>query len=61
MEFRYYIGYMKKVTAFSLVEVLIVISVFATGVLAVLYGMAQTLGNQDKAKTQIYSAFFARE
>lgn len=52
---------MKKVSAFTLIETLIVIAVFATGILAVLYGMAQTLGNQDKAKTQINSAFYARE
>jgi prepilin-type N-terminal cleavage/methylation domain-containing protein len=52
---------MKKRSAFTLIETLIVIAVFATGILAVLYGMAQTLGNQDKAKTQINAAFFARE
>lgn len=51
---------MKK-SAFTLVETLIVIVVFATGILAVLYGIAQTLWNQDRAKTQITSSFFARE
>jgi prepilin-type N-terminal cleavage/methylation domain-containing protein len=50
---------MKK--AFTLVETLIVIAVFGTGILAVLYGIAQTLGQQDKAKTQITSSFLARE
>jgi prepilin-type N-terminal cleavage/methylation domain-containing protein len=50
---------MKK--AFTLVEMLIVIAVFGTGILAVLYGIAQTLGNQDRAKTQITSSFLARE
>ncbi|MDR0369693.1 MAG: type II secretion system GspH family protein [Candidatus Peribacteria bacterium] len=52
---------MKKVRAFTLIETLIVIAVFTTGILAVLYGMAQTLRSQDIAKTQINSAFFARE
>ncbi|MDR2191197.1 MAG: type II secretion system GspH family protein [Candidatus Peribacteria bacterium] len=47
--------------AFTLVETLIVIAVFGTGILAVLYGITQTLGNQDKIKTQITSSFLARE
>ncbi|MDR2540492.1 MAG: type II secretion system GspH family protein [Candidatus Peribacteria bacterium] len=47
--------------AFTLVETLIVIIVFGTGILAVLYGMSQTLSNQDRAKTQITSSFLARE
>ncbi|MDR0650335.1 MAG: type II secretion system GspH family protein [Candidatus Peribacteria bacterium] len=47
--------------AFTLVETLIVIAVFGTGILAVLYGISQTLGNQDKAKTQITASFLARE
>jgi prepilin-type N-terminal cleavage/methylation domain-containing protein len=50
---------MKK--AFTLVETLIVIAVFGTGILVVLYGIAQTLGQQDRAKTQITSSFLARE
>ncbi|MDR2416101.1 MAG: type II secretion system GspH family protein [Candidatus Peribacteria bacterium] len=47
--------------AFTLIETLIVIAVFGTGILAVLYGISQTLGNQDKAKTQITASFLARE
>ncbi|GHV25576.1 hypothetical protein FACS1894176_04380 [Bacteroidia bacterium] len=47
--------------AFTLVETIIVILVFGTGILAVLYGMSQTLSNQDRAKTQITSSFLARE
>jgi hypothetical protein len=50
---------MKK--AFTLVETLFVILVFGTGILAVLYGMTQTLGQSDRAKTQITSSFLARE
>ena len=50
---------MKK--AFTLVETLVVIAVFWTGILVVLIGIVQTLGNQDKAKTQITSSFLARE
>ncbi|MDR0607780.1 MAG: type II secretion system GspH family protein [Candidatus Peribacteria bacterium] len=50
---------MKK--AFTLVETLFVILVFGTGILVVLYGMSQTLGQSDRAKTQITSSFFARE
>ena len=50
---------MKK--AFTLIETLIVIAVFATGILSVLYGMSQTLGQSDRAKTQITSSFLARE
>jgi len=51
---------MKK-SAFTLVEMLIVIAVFGTGILTVLYGIAQTLGNQDKTNVQITSSFLARE
>ena len=51
----------KKNTAFTLIETIIVIIVFAIGILAVLYGMSQTIRNQDYASTQIKSAFFARE
>jgi type II secretory pathway pseudopilin PulG len=47
--------------AFTLVETLLVIVVFGTGILTVLYGISQTLGNQDKAKTQITASFLARE
>jgi type II secretory pathway pseudopilin PulG len=50
---------MKK--SFTLVETLIVIAVFGTGILTVLYGISQTLGNQDKAKTEITTSFLARE
>jgi prepilin-type N-terminal cleavage/methylation domain-containing protein len=50
---------MKK--SFTLVETLIVIAVFGIGILAVLYGIAQTLSQQDRAKTQITSSFLARE
>ena len=52
---------MKKKLAFTLLETIIVISVFCVGILTVLYGISQTLRNQDYAKTQIQSAFFARE
>ena len=52
---------MKKIKAFTLIETLIVIIVFCIGILTVLYGMSQTLRNQNYAKTQIQSAFFARE
>jgi len=51
---------MKK-SAFTLVETLIVIAVFGTGILAVLYGITKTLANQDRANTQITSSFLARE
>ena len=51
---------MKK-SAFTLVETLIVIIVFGIGILSVLYGIVQTLGNQDKAQIQITSSFLARE
>ena len=47
--------------AFTLVETLIVIAVFGTGILAVLYGIGQTLAQQDRAKIQITSSFLARE
>ncbi len=51
---------MKK-SAFTLIEMIIVILVFGTGILAVLYGIVQTLANQDRANTQITSSFLARE
>lgn len=52
---------MKSSKAFTLLEIIIVIAVFGTGILTVLYGMGQTLGTQDRAETQISSSFFARE
>lgn len=52
---------MKKLKAFTLVETLIVIVVFCIGILTVLFWLSQTLKNKDYAKTQIQSAFFARE
>ena len=50
---------MKK--AFTLIETLIIIIVFGTGILVVLYGIGQTIAQQDRAKTQITSSFLARE
>ena len=52
---------MKRIKAFTLVETLIVIVVFCIGILTVLFWLSQTLKNKDHAKTQIQSAFFARE
>ena len=52
---------MKKIRAFTLLETIIVISVFCIGILVVLHGLSQTLRNKDYANTQIKSAFFARE
>ena len=52
---------MKKVAAFTLIEVLIVIVVFSIGILATFHGMTQTFRNESYADTQIKSAFFARE
>ncbi len=52
---------MKKLKAFTLIEILIVIIVFCVGILAVLLWLSQTLRNKDYAMTQIKSAFFARE
>lgn len=51
----------KKLRAFTLVEAIIVISVFCVWILVVLHGMSQTLRNQEYADIQIKSAFFARE
>lgn len=51
----------KKLKAFTLVEAIIAISVFCVGILVVLYGISQTLRNQEYANVQINSAFFARE
>jgi len=47
--------------AFTLIETLIVIAVFGTGILVVVYGISQTLAHQDRAKTQITASFLARE
>lgn len=52
---------MKKVAAFTLIEVLIIIVVFSIGILATFHGMTQTFWNESYADTQIKSAFFARE
>lgn len=52
---------MKKFKSFTLLETIIVISVFCIGILVVLHGLSQTLRNKDYANTQIKSAFFARE
>lgn len=52
---------MKKHTAFTLVEILIVIAVFGIWILAVLHWMTQSLRNESNADTQIKSSFFARE
>lgn len=52
---------MKKVTAFTLIEVLVVIAVFSIGILATFHWMTQTFRNESYADTQIKSAFFARE
>ena len=51
----------RKLKAFTLIEAIIAISVFCVGILVVLYGVSQTLRNQDYANVQISSAFFARE
>ena len=52
---------MKKVTAFTLIEVLVVIAVFSIGILATFHWMTNTFRNEAYADTQIKSAFFARE
>ena len=52
---------MRKVAAFTLIEVLIVIVVFSIGILATFHWMTQTFRNESYADTQIKSAFFARE
>ena len=52
---------MKKFKSFTLLETIIVISVFCIWILVVLNGLSQTLRNKDYANTQIKSAFFARE
>ena len=51
----------KNLTAFTLLEAIIAIAVFCTGILVVLYWVSQTLRNQDYANVQINSSFFARE
>lgn len=51
---------MKKKT-FTLVEMLIVIAVFGTGILTVLYGLSQTLRMQDRADMMVSASFLARE
>ena len=52
---------MKKISAFTLIETLIAISVFCVGILTVLFWVSKTLRNQDYAALQIKSAFFTRE
>ena len=52
---------MKKHSAFTLIETLIVICVFFIGILTVLFGITRTLRNQNHTNLQIKSAFFARE
>ena len=52
---------MKKFTAFTLIEVLVVIAVFSIGILATFHWMTNTFRNEAYADTQIKSAFFARE
>ena len=52
---------MKKFTAFTLIEVLVVIAVFSIGILATFHWMTNTFRNEPYADTQIKSAFFARE
>ena len=52
---------MKKLSAFTLIETIIAISIFCVGILTVLFGVSKTLRNQNYANTQIKSAFFARE
>ena len=52
---------MKRIKAFTLIEVIFTIVIFCVGILTVLFWLSQTLRNKDYANTQIKSAFFARE
>lgn len=52
---------MKRIRAFTLIEVIFTIVIFCVGILTVLFWLSQTLRNKDYANTQIKSAFFARE
>lgn len=51
---------MRKKT-FTLIETLLVIAVFGTGILAVVYGISQTLRMQYEADMMVQSSFLARE
>lgn len=51
----------KTPSAFTLVEMLLVIIVFWIWVLAVLYGISQTLKTQDRTESMITASFLARE
>lgn len=52
---------MKKLKAFTLVEVLTVIVIFGVWILTVLYGISQTIYNKEIVKMQFQTSFLWRE
>jgi general secretion pathway protein I len=52
---------MKKIKAFTLIEMMIAITVFAIGVLAVLRLVMQNLVSMDRTETRTMATFLAKE
>ncbi|MEI8090964.1 MAG: prepilin-type N-terminal cleavage/methylation domain-containing protein [bacterium] len=52
---------MKKVRAFTFIEIMIAIAVFSIGVLAVLRLVTQNLVSMDKTGTRTVATFLAKE